>query len=143
MTFTQHYDSPLGGILLAADEIGLTGLWFDGEKYFADNLPIEHTELETPILAEAKQWLDLYFTGNEPNFMPPLHPIGSDFRKQYGRSFHRYLTARPRPTVKYPGSLPKNRDLPGCPRRRSAVQSGITKYPLLFRVTVWSVQMEA
>ena len=29
MTFTQHYDSPLGGILLAADEIGLTGLWFD------------------------------------------------------------------------------------------------------------------
>lgn len=58
MTFTQHYDSPLGGILLAADEIGLTGLWFDGEKYFADNLPIEHTELETPILAEAKQWLD-------------------------------------------------------------------------------------
>lgn len=81
MTFTQHYDSPLGGILLAADEIGLTGLWFDGEKYFADNLPIEHTELETPILAEAKQWLDLYFTGNEPNFMPPLHPIGSDFRK--------------------------------------------------------------
>ena len=81
MTFTQHYDSPLGGILLAADEIGLTGLWFDGEKYFADNLPVEHTELETPILAEAKQWLDLYFTGNEPNFMPPLHPIGSDFRK--------------------------------------------------------------
>ena len=81
MTFTQHYDSPLGGILLAADEIGLTGLWFDGEKYFADNLPIEHTELETPILAEAKQWLDLYFTGNEPNFMPPLHPIGSVFRK--------------------------------------------------------------
>ena len=45
MTFTQHYDSPLGGILLAADEIGLTGLWLDGEKYFADNLPIEHTEL--------------------------------------------------------------------------------------------------
>ena len=39
MTFIQHYDSPLGGILLAADEIGLTGLWFDGEKYFADNLP--------------------------------------------------------------------------------------------------------
>ena len=39
MTFTQHYDSPLGGILLAADEVGLTGLWFDGEKYFANHLP--------------------------------------------------------------------------------------------------------
>ena len=35
MTFTQRYDSPMGGILLAADEIGLTGVWFDGQKYFA------------------------------------------------------------------------------------------------------------
>ena len=81
MTFTQHYDSPLGGILLAADEIGLTGLWFDGEKYFADNLPAEHTERETPILLEAKRWLDIYFAGKEPNFTPPLHPIGSTFRQ--------------------------------------------------------------
>ena len=31
MIVTQHYDSPLGGILLAADEIGLRGLWFDGQ----------------------------------------------------------------------------------------------------------------
>jgi len=81
MTFTQHYDSPLGGIFLAADEIGLTGLWFDGEKYFADNLPAEHTERETPILLEAKRWLDIYFAGKEPNFTPPLHPIGSAFRQ--------------------------------------------------------------
>ena len=80
-TYTQHYASPLGGILLAADEIGLTGLWFDGEKYFADNLPAEHIEGETPVLAEAKLWLDIYFTGKEPNFMPPLHPIGSAFRQ--------------------------------------------------------------
>ena len=33
MTFIQHYDSPFGDILLAADDIGLTGLWFDGAKY--------------------------------------------------------------------------------------------------------------
>ena len=38
MIFIQHYKSPIGGILLAADEIGLTGLWFDGQKYFAANL---------------------------------------------------------------------------------------------------------
>ena len=81
MVSTCHYDSPLGGILLAADEIGLTGLWFDGEKYFADNLPAEHTERETPILLEAKRWLDIYFAGKEPNFTPPLHPIGSAFRQ--------------------------------------------------------------
>lgn len=53
MIYTLKYSSPLGGILLAADEVGLTGLWFDGAKYFADSLPAEHTEGETPILAEA------------------------------------------------------------------------------------------
>ncbi len=81
MTCIQHYSSPLGGILLAADEIGLTGSWFDGEKYFADNLPAEHAERQTPILAEAARWLDIYFTGKEPGFTPPLHPIGSPFRQ--------------------------------------------------------------
>lgn len=81
MTYTQHYDSPLGGILLAADEIGLTGLWLDDQKYFADNLPAEHTEQETPVLAEVRRWLDVYFTGKAPEFLPPLHPIGSAFRR--------------------------------------------------------------
>ena len=81
MTFTSRYDSPLGGILLAADEIGLTGLWFDGEKYFADHLPAKHTEQETEILTLAKRWLEMYFSGKEPGFLPSLHPIGSPFRQ--------------------------------------------------------------
>ena len=81
MTFLQHYNSPLGGILLAADEIGLTGLWFDGQKYFARDLSAERVEQNTPILSEAKRWLDIYFAGREPDFMPPLHPIGSVFRQ--------------------------------------------------------------
>lgn len=33
MTYTSTYQSPLGGILLAADEIGLTGLWFEGQIF--------------------------------------------------------------------------------------------------------------
>lgn len=80
MTYIQHYNSPLGGILLAADDIGLTGLWFDGQKYFADSLPAEHIERETPILTDAKRWLDIYFAGTEPDFTPPLRPVGSAFR---------------------------------------------------------------
>lgn len=82
MTYIQHYASPLGGILLAANDIGLTGLWFDGQKYYADNLPAEHIERETPILTDAKRWLDVYFTGNEPDFKPPLHIVGSAFRQK-------------------------------------------------------------
>ncbi|CCX41141.1 o-6-methylguanine DNA methyltransferase [Clostridium sp. CAG:1024] len=82
MIYTQHYESPLGGILLAADENGLTGLWFDGEKYYADNLAAEHEARDTQALGAAKRWLDVYFAGKEPDFLPPLHPIGSAFRQE-------------------------------------------------------------
>ena len=58
MVYTCKYQSPLGDILLAADEIGLTGLWFEGQKYFANTLPDEHILRETEILAEAKKWLN-------------------------------------------------------------------------------------
>ena len=79
--YTSRYHSALGDILLAADEIGLTGLWFVGQNYFADTLPAEQIEQETVILAQAKEWLDVYFSGKEPDFTPPLHPIGSPFRQ--------------------------------------------------------------
>ena len=74
MTYIQHYDAPLGRILLAADEVGLTGLWFDGAKYFADGLPAEHTERETPVLSEARRWLDLYFAGQEAGLSAAAAP---------------------------------------------------------------------
>ena len=82
MTFTQHYTSPLGIMLLSADETGLTGVWFEGAKYFAANLPAEHTERETSVLRETKEWLDIYFIGKDPGFLPPLHLKGSAFRKK-------------------------------------------------------------
>ena len=81
MIFIQHYDSPPGGILLAADEVGLTGLWFDGQKYFARGLSAERIETDTPILSETKRWLDDYFEGKVPTCLPPLHPIGSPFQR--------------------------------------------------------------
>lgn len=67
--------------MLAADETGLRGLWFDGQKYFARSLPAEHIEQNTPAITEAKRWLDIYFAGKEPDFLPPLHPTGSAFRQ--------------------------------------------------------------
>lgn len=81
MMYTLHYDSPLGGILLAADDVGLTGLWFDGELYFAEGLDPDHTAQKTPILQQAERWLEVYFSGREPGFTPPLHPMGSPFRQ--------------------------------------------------------------
>lgn len=81
MVYTCTYQSVLGNILLAADEIGLTGLWFEGQKYFANTLPDETVSQETSILTETKSWLDMYFAGEEPKFTPALHPAGSPFRQ--------------------------------------------------------------
>ena len=81
MIFTASCASPLGGILLAADELGLTGLWFTDAKYFGAGLPASAAEADTPILTEARRWLDGYFTGQRPAALPPLHPSGSPFRR--------------------------------------------------------------
>ena len=81
MISTCCYGSPLGDILLAADEVGLIGLWFEGQKYFASTLPAAHTMQETPPLTQARRWLDVYFSGQQPDFTPPLHLVGSPFRQ--------------------------------------------------------------
>lgn len=79
MQYTSQYHSPLGEILIAADDIGLTGLWFKGQKYYALHLDKENQEQETQILKDTKRWLDIYFSGQEPNFKLPLHFTGTDF----------------------------------------------------------------
>lgn len=80
MQYTSAYSSPLGPITLASDGKQLTGLWFDGQKYFADTLSSEHREKELSIFQLTTQWLDLYFQGKTPSFTPPLSFNGSPFR---------------------------------------------------------------
>lgn len=82
MQYVNRYQSPIGKILLAADDTGLTGLWFEGQKYFGLYLDKEHEERELPVFEQAKQWLDVYFSGREPDFKVPLHFIGTDFQKE-------------------------------------------------------------
>lgn len=82
MQYTSQYHSPLGEILIAADDIGLTGLWFEGQKYYALHLDKENQEQETQILKDTKRWLDIYFSGQEPNFKLPLHFTGTDFQNE-------------------------------------------------------------
>ncbi len=55
MQYTSTYLSPLGKILLSCDGEGLTGLWFEGQKYYARCLGSEHEEREKPVLKEAER----------------------------------------------------------------------------------------
>ncbi len=80
MQSMNYYHSPIGEITLTADETGLTGLWFDGEKYETRRLGAEHKEQHLPVFDQAKQWLEIYFSGKEPAFCPPLHLAGTPFQ---------------------------------------------------------------
>lgn len=81
MTYTYHYNSPLGGITMASDGTALTGLWFDGQKCFADTVLEEHIEKSLPIFDDVSKWLDIYFGGKEPDFMPLVTFETTPFRK--------------------------------------------------------------
>ena len=81
MDYTRHYDSPLGSITLASDGDALTGLWFDGQKYYADTLCTDHQEKMLPVFEDAARWLDTYFSGKAPDFTPRLSMRTTAFRK--------------------------------------------------------------
>ena len=81
MEYIHHYNSPLGGITEASDGEHLIGLWFDGQKSFADVLDSEYEEKPLPIFELTDKWLDLYFSGKKPDFTPPLSMKASEFRK--------------------------------------------------------------
>lgn len=84
MQYTAQYPSPLGPVLLAADAGGtaLTGLWFVGQKHFARHLDPEREARALPLFEDVRRWLDVYFSGRDPGFMPPLCPAGTPFERE-------------------------------------------------------------
>ena len=81
MEYIYHYDSPLGGITMASDGKALTGLWFDGQKYFGNGLDKDVRKDILPVFDQTVQWLNIYFSGKAPGFTPPLNMKTTPFRK--------------------------------------------------------------
>ena len=79
--YACEYNSPLGIITIACDESAVIGLWFEGQKYFGSTLSEEWEYKDKDVLKLAKRWLDVYFSGKEPSFMPPLRYDLTPFRK--------------------------------------------------------------
>lgn len=79
--YTATFRSPIGRILLEADEIGLTGLWFDKRELSAEAGRVEESEQHLSVFGPVRQWLTVYFTGKEPDFMPPIHLNGTSFQR--------------------------------------------------------------
>lgn len=81
MIYTTEYRSPLGIITLACDGEHIIGLWFNGQKHFGNILPSKTQGKELALFDSAKRWLDIYFSGREPDFLPPLRYDSTPFRK--------------------------------------------------------------
>lgn len=81
MIYTWKYISDLGPITLAGSERELTGLWFEGQKHFARGLGLRPEISLTPVFRQTIEWLDCYFAGGIPDFVPALAPEGTPFQK--------------------------------------------------------------
>ena len=81
MIYVDHYRSPLGGITISSNGSEITGLLFDGQKYFGAGLPEEYEEKALSVFEETKKWLTIYFGGKVPDFTPPLRMETAPFRK--------------------------------------------------------------
>lgn len=90
--YIRRYQSPIGGIVLASDGEALTGLWFERQKYFGSTLVGEREAqavwergeggAEPEVFAETRRWLDVYFGGGIPDFMPACRLQDSPFRME-------------------------------------------------------------
>lgn len=72
------YQSPLGMITMVSDGTSLTELRF-GEFRVVDE------QQHLAVFSETRRWLDLYFKGGKPDFMPSLAPQGTPFQQKVWR----------------------------------------------------------
>lgn len=82
MDYIAFLKSPLGNIMLSSDGSSLTGLWFEKQKYFGENLDKIYEEKELPVFEKTFKWLDIYFSGEEPDFTPKIKMKTTEFRKK-------------------------------------------------------------
>ncbi|PIN29339.1 methylated-DNA--[protein]-cysteine S-methyltransferase [Prevotella intermedia] len=82
MQHIQTYESPLGELTFVSDGTALLGVWYDKQELLEQLLQSPYETCNLPVFDETRRWFDLYFDGREPDFTPPLHLVGTDFRQQ-------------------------------------------------------------
>lgn len=123
MFYTAYYRSSLGNIMLSSDGEALTGLFFDGQRYFGSMVDAQHEKRAVlPIFKETSRWLDIYFSGRKPDFMPTLELRGTPFQR---RVWEALLTIPYGQTVTY-GELARRL---GC-RSVQAVGGAVGRNPI-------------
>ena len=81
MTITAARPSPLGELILVSDGSALTGLRFTGQRHFPAGLPAPGPVSASEVFEDTARWLELYFSGERPSFLPRLSPEGTAFQR--------------------------------------------------------------
>lgn len=69
--YKYYYETPNGllNMIMTSDGINLKGLWFEKSK--DEHKHVQDCEVKLlPIFEETIKWLDIYFSGKNPNFTP-------------------------------------------------------------------------
>jgi methylated-DNA-[protein]-cysteine S-methyltransferase len=85
----KHYlsiPSPLGAILLRAEDDALTGLYFDGQKYFPTGVADAAASKPPRVLEETAQQIAEYLAGERQQFTVRLGMAGSAFQQRVWRA---------------------------------------------------------
>jgi methylated-DNA-[protein]-cysteine S-methyltransferase len=84
MSYIYNYKSPIGMITLGSEDgLSLNDLSFESpEKESIQKISKECVYKNLDIFKETADWLDIYFTGREPDFTPSVKPEGSVFRQE-------------------------------------------------------------
>ncbi len=80
MTLYTHIDSPVGPLLLAADDEGLVLIEFDSPRHRATR-GSDWREGSNAVLTQTRAQLDEYFHGRRRAFDLPLSPRGTPFQR--------------------------------------------------------------
>ena len=81
MHYYDLYESPRGRMLLVANDVGLSGAYFDGQKYLPRVEPEWRRDARHAPLRQAKRELAEYFGGERERFETALAPEGTPFQQ--------------------------------------------------------------
>ena len=81
MRYYDFYDSPLGRMLLVASDDGLTGVYFEGQKYHPRLAAGWRHEARHATLRQTRRELAEYFGGERRQFDIALAPEGTPFQR--------------------------------------------------------------
>ncbi|MFA5629361.1 MAG: methylated-DNA--[protein]-cysteine S-methyltransferase [Dehalococcoidales bacterium] len=81
LIYTCEIETPLGTATASATENGLTGLWFNKQKYYPQSANIWSNKPELPIFKDLTAWLSDYFKGANPSLTFQLAPKGTSFQE--------------------------------------------------------------